>query len=149
MEVLKGDTFTVSVEGAVQQVRLYGVMCPVMGQPFYNKARDLVRVWAQLKNAEIIPVFTDSDGITNALIRLDAGKDYLNSMLVSYGMAWVRPLCRGRFCAEWKRLESMAQQNGVGLWSESPSIPPWEWEKAMRQIIRDKSKESKAQGKTQ
>lgn len=149
MEVSKGDTVTVSVEGTVQEVRLYGVMCPVRGQPFYDKARDLVRVWVLQKNAEIIPVFKDSDGMTNALVRVEASQDYVNSKLISFGMAWVKPLCRGKFCVEWKRLESLAQQNGVGLWSESPSIPPWEWEKAMRQIIRDKTMESKGQGKVQ
>ena len=41
VEVREGDLMIVEVEGNKQPVRLYGVMCPVPGQPFHDHARRL------------------------------------------------------------------------------------------------------------
>lgn len=140
--VSKGDLLKVTAEGVVQDVRLYGVMCPVKGQPFYEDALVLTKFLANLKTVDITPLFKDSDGITNALVRVQGSKEYLNNQLVSHGLAWIKPVeCKARMCVEWKKLEELAQKNGIGLWGDSPAIPPWEWQKAERMDIRNRSQE--------
>jgi micrococcal nuclease len=143
VEVLEGDVLIANADGATQKIRLYGVASPERNQPFFVQARLLTTHLSLQKGVEITPVFTDPDGTVNALVRLDGVKDYLNGQLVSYGMAWVKPSeCKARLCDEWKKLEALAQQNAIGLWSESAVIPPWEWKKAERMDIYHRGIES-------
>ncbi len=133
----------VSAAGSVQKVRLYGIACPVMGQPFHEKARFLANHLSLQRNVEITPVFKDADGIENALVRIEGVADYLNNQLVGYGLAWVKPCDRrSRLCEEWKKQEEFAQMNFIGLWAQPPAIPPWEWKKAERMQIYERSLES-------
>lgn len=142
VEILEGDLLVVNADGAQQKIRLYGVACPVRNQPFFSQARVLTTHLTLQKGVEITPVFTDSDGIVNALVRIEGVRDYLNGQLVSYGLAWVKPTdCKARLCDDWKKLEGLAQQNAIGLWAESGTIPPWEWKKAERMDIYFRSKE--------
>jgi micrococcal nuclease len=143
VDVREGDLLLISTEGGTQTIRLYGVMCPVHGQPYHDKARLLVNHLTLQKNAEITPLFNDEEGISNALVRIQGVKDFLNGQLVGYGMAWVKPVqCKSRLCDEWRKLEELAQKNYVGLWSELYPVPPWEWRKAQRMEIYRRSQES-------
>ena len=147
VDVLAGDLLMVSASGSAEKIRLYGIACPVFGQPFYDKARFLANHLSLQRNVEITPVYKGPDGIVNALVRIEGVKDYLNNQLVGFGMAWVKP-CDGksRLCVEWKKQEGFAQMNFIGLWAYPPAIPPWEWKKAERMQIYERSKE---QSKTQ
>jgi micrococcal nuclease len=143
VEILEGDLLVIKADGSQQKIRLYGVACPVRNQPFFSQARVLTTHLTLQKGVEVTPVFTDPDGTVNALVRIEGVKDYLNSQLVGYGLAWVKPAeCKARLCDEWKRLEELARQNAIGLWSESAIIPPWDWKKAERMEIYHRGKES-------
>jgi len=143
VDVRAGDLLVVRAEGGTQTIRLYGVMCPVHGQPYYDKARLLVNHLTLQRNAEITPLYNDEAGISNALVRIQGVKDYLNGQLVGYGMAWVKPAqCKARLCDEWRKLEKLTQKNLVGLWAELNAVPPWEWQKAQRMEIYRRSQES-------
>jgi endonuclease YncB( thermonuclease family) len=143
VDVRAGDLLVISAEGQAQTVRLYGVMCPVHGQPYHDKARLLVNHLTLQRNAEITPLFNDEEGVSNVLVRIQGVKDYLNGQLVGYGMAWVKPVqCKSRLCDEWRKLEELARKNLVGLWSEPYAVPPWEWRKAQRMEIYRRSQES-------
>lgn len=139
----EGDLILVSTDEKVKKIRLYGIAAPARGQPFYEKARALTRFLAIGKSAEITEIYKDSDAVVNALVRIDGIKDYLNQQLIGYGLAWVKVEdCRSRLCEEWRKLEGLAQQNAIGLWSESPAIPPWLWKAAERTQVYEKSMES-------
>jgi endonuclease YncB( thermonuclease family) len=143
VDVPEGDVLMVASADSVQKVRLYGIACPALGQPFHDKARFLANHLSLKKSAEIIPVFKDADGIENALVRIEGVSDFLNNQLVGYGLAWVKPCDRNsRLCEQWKKQEEFAQMNFIGLWAEPPAIAPWEWKKAMRRQIYEKSMES-------
>ena len=143
IEVRAGDMLVIAVGGLGQTVRLYGVMCPVHGQPYHDKARFLVNNLTLQRNAEITPLFIDGEGFNNVLLRIEGVKDFLNGQVVGYGMAWVRPVqCSSRLCDEWRKLEELARKNLVGLWSESYAVPPWEWQKAQRMEIYRRGQES-------
>jgi endonuclease YncB( thermonuclease family) len=142
VDVLGGDVLLVSVDGGTQKIRLYGIACPVFGQPFYDKARFLANHLSLQRNVEVTPVFTDSDGMVNALVRIEGVADYLNNQLVGYGMAWVKPCdSKSRLCGVWKKQEEFAQMNFIGLWAHPPAIPPWDWKKAERMQIYEQSRE--------
>ena len=100
-----GDLLTVSVDGSVRKIRLYGIACPHFGQPFHEKALFMTKYLTLQKNADISPIFTDNDGIENALVRIEGSAQYINSQLVGYGLAWVKP-CEGKssLCQGWKKL---------------------------------------------
>jgi endonuclease YncB( thermonuclease family) len=143
VDVRAGDLLVIIAQGQAQTIRLYGVMCPVHGQPYHDKARFLVNNLTLQRNAEITPLFNDEEGISNALVRVQGVKEYLNGQLVGYGMAWVKPVqCRSRLCEGWGKLEELARRNLVGLWSESYAVQPWEWRKAQRMEIYRRSQES-------
>ncbi len=143
VDVRAGDLLVISAAGQAQTIRLYGVMCPVHGQPFHAKARFLVNHLTLQRNAEITPLFNDEEGISNVLVRIQGVKDYLNGQLVGYGMAWVKPVqCKSRLCDEWRKLEELAKKNLVGLWSELYAVPPWEWRKVQRMEIYRRGQES-------
>jgi endonuclease YncB( thermonuclease family) len=143
VDVLEGDVLMISTGGSAQKIRLYGIACPVFGQPFHEKARFLANNLSLQRNVEVTPVFTDGDGTVNALVRIEGVADYLNNQLVGYGMAWVKPCDnKSRLCEVWKKQEAFAQMNFIGLWAQPPVIPPWEWKKAQRMQIYERSKES-------
>lgn len=146
VQVDRGDLLTVSVNGSLRKIRLYGVACPRFGQPSHKKALFMTKFLSLQKSVEITPVFTDNDGIENALVRLQGSPQYLNSELVGYGLAWVKPCSsKSRLCREWKKQEGFAQSKSIGLWAELPAIAPWEWEKAKRQQILERMNAEKKQ----
>ena len=148
VDVLAGDLLMVSASGSAEKIRLYGIACPVFGQPFHEKARFLTNHLSLQRNAEITPVLTDAEGIVNALVRIEGVADYLNNQLVGYGMAWVKPCdSKSRLCVAWKKQEEFAQMNFIGLWSQPPAIPPWDWKKAERMQIYERSREQSKQQK--
>jgi endonuclease YncB( thermonuclease family) len=141
VDVPQGDLLVVSVGGSAQKIRLYGIECPVFGQPFHDKARFMANYISLQRNVEITPVFKDHDGIENALVRIEGVADYLNNQLVGYGLAWVKPCdSKSRLCEEWKKQEGFAQMNFIGLWAQPRAISPWEWKKAQRMQIYERSK---------
>jgi len=143
VDVLEGDILLVYSAGATQKMRLYGVACPVHGQPFHDRARFLANNLSLQRSVEITPVFRDSDGIQNALVRIEGVSDYLNNQLVGYGLAWVRPCdSKSRLCEEWKKQEAFAQMNFIGLWAQPPAIAPWDWKRAERMQIYERGVES-------
>ncbi|MGC8490567.1 MAG: thermonuclease family protein [Syntrophobacteraceae bacterium] len=139
-----GDVLTVSVNGSTRKVRLYGIECPRFGQPFHDKSLYMAKYLSLERDVEISPIFTDNYGLQNGLVRIQGSGQYLNSQLVGYGLAWVKPCdSKSPLCKEWKKIEGFAQMNFVGLWAQPPAIAPWEWRKAERKQILDRMKPSK------
>jgi len=135
IEVREGDLLVVMSEGRMQKVRLYGVICPVRGQPHHERARALSSYLSIHRNVELTSVYRDGEGVANALVRLEGTKYYLNERLVGYGMAWVKPKeCRAALCEQWRGLQELARKNAIGLWA-TMAVPPWEWAKEQRMEI--------------
>jgi micrococcal nuclease len=136
-EIAEGDLLVISVAGKTATIRLYGVATPERGQSFFENARVLVTHLANQKSVEVTPVYTDSDRVVNALVRLQGVAQCLNEQLVSYGMAWVRSdVCHARACSDWKKLEDAAKANMIGLWAEMNPVAPWEYKKQQRMKIQ-------------
>ncbi len=141
-----GDLLTVSVNGSARKIRLYGIACPLFGQPFHGKALFMTKYLSLERNVDITPVFTDNYGVENSLVRVEGTGAYINDRLVGYGLAWVKPCdSKSHLCVEWKKLEGFAQMNFVGLWAQPPAVAPWEWVKAQRAQILDRMKSEQKQ----
>ena len=138
--VLSGDVLTVSHDGLVARIKLYGIDSPRFGQPFREQSMALASHLALQKMVEVTPLFKGHDGVENALVRVGGSKDYLNVQLISHGLAWVKPgECSAHICAEWRGLENLARTNAIGLWVDPAPVPPWEWQKEQRPKIRERS----------
>jgi len=144
--VISGDLFTVSHEGQIDKIKLYGIESPKRGQPFGEHSGALASHLAMQRMVEVTPLFKGYDGVENALVRIEGSKDYLNVQLITHGLAWVKPNeCSAHICAEWRGLENLARSNAVGLWADPVPVPPWEWQKEQRLKIREHSqKQEKA-----
>ncbi len=142
VELLDADVFSVAHDGKTEKVRLFGIDCPEVGQPFHNEAKFLASYLLLNKVVEVIPVSSGTYGISHVLIRASGKKELVNEELIGYGMAWVNIKgCTSKQCEEWRKLELLARKNRVGLWVDTEPVPPWEWRKKRAEELR-KSREA-------
>ena len=129
--VAEGDTITVLRDTEPVTIRLYGIDTPEQGQPFSNKAKQFTSEIVFGKVVEVGPINVDHYGRTVSLVYIE-GRGVCDE-LIRAGLAWVYYLyCNLPICAEWKKVESEAQEAGRGLWSEPNPVPPWEFRRESR-----------------
>ena len=130
LAVHDGDTVRVqSADGKGVSIRVYGVDCPELGQPYGPEARDLTAKLLSGKRVEIIPAQT-----RKSYKREVAGVVLLEDMmvmqdvLISVGLAWVdNRFCKMAVCDLWRQHQADAKAARRGLWSADSPIPPWTW----------------------
>lgn len=127
-----GDSLRIrQPDGRAVAVRLYGVDCPELGQPYGDAARDLTgRLVGQM--VEVQPTGGRSWRRTVAVIVLPDGGT-LQAALVGAGLAWVD----GRFCSrpecdDWRQAQAQAREARRGLWADEGAVPPWIWRRAKK-----------------
>lgn len=131
VSVVDGDTIVVEpVDGGEQvKIRLHGVDAPERRQPSGEAARSLMFAVALFRHVLVEGKGQDRYGRVVAIVRLNTGES-LQSVLLKSGLAWVWPrYCRD--CQAWEELQKNAQQFGMGVWSETSTIPPWEWRRGV------------------
>lgn len=127
-----GDSLRIrQPDGRSVSVRLYGVDCPELGQPYGDEARDLtVRLVGQV--VEVQPTGGRSWRRTVAVIVLPGGGT-LQAALVGAGLAWVDGrYCKMPECDGWRRGQELARDAQRGLWADGGAVPPWVWRRAKR-----------------
>lgn len=132
-----GDTITILRNGRQARVRLDGVDCPELGQPFGRNARERV---SALAFGRVVVVRESSgragrDGYGRVLgqVILTDGRN-LNRLLVAEGLAWWyrRYAPRDVGLAE---LEERAREARLGLWADEDPQPPWLWRSQRRKRV--------------
>ena len=133
VRVIDGDSIVVLRNGKAEQVRLNGIDCPELGQPFGRRAKQFTFNLVFGKEVSVEELGRDHYGRTIGEVTLD-GKS-LNLELVRAGYAWWyrEDAPRDRIL---KRLESEARDVRRGLWVDPSPIPPWEFRKLHRNDIR-------------
>ena len=120
-----GDILRVRDEaGKINRLRLFGVACPRVGQPFGSKAVEFG--YEKTADAEIyVKVFGIDDAGRQIAQVWVAHLRYLNMELLDAGLAWHDK----RYDDEWifATAEDDARHQGKGLWSKPESVPPWLW----------------------
>ncbi|GAB1254601.1 thermonuclease family protein [Desulfovibrio falkowii] len=130
LTVHDGDTVRVQpADGKAVSIRVYGVDCPELGQPYGTEARDLTAQLLLGKRVEVIPAQS-----RKSYKREVAGVVLLDDMmvlqdaLISAGLAWVdNRFCKMAVCDLWRQHQADAKATRRGLWSADSPIPPWTW----------------------
>lgn len=132
-----GDTLKVrDPQGKLRKVRIYGVDCPELKQPFGKEARAMTERMVMGKTIEVIPAQKTSYKREVAGIVLLSDMAVLQNVLVSVGLAWVDDrYCKLAICDLWRMHQTDAQSAipPRGLWADSEAISPWSWRKARKQ----------------
>ena len=126
VSVADGDTIVVLHEGRGEEIELYGIDAPDIGQAFSKRAKQFTSDMVYGKTVEVETKDKDQYGRSVALIYVDGQS--LNEALIKSGLAWVyRIYCKEPFCESWIDLEAVTRYGKIGLWSEPNPIPPWEF----------------------
>ena len=129
VEVTDGDTITIEqINGGKRaKVRLYGIDCPEMGQPYSEEAKAFVVQMALHKAVDIRETQQGRDSQGRFVVIVDIpGVGSLQDMLIYAGLAWVyTQWCQN--CGTWEAMQREARAQRRGLWAGNKPVPPWEW----------------------
>jgi endonuclease YncB( thermonuclease family) len=161
VKVVNGDTFEVKTttlrntytsNGKVR-IRLYGIDCPELDQPFGKEAKTFVSNYIYMKRVLCKECFKFDNNLLGYLYPSNhkKGKLLLKKDLIEFllrnGLAWVydkyyrykkeydsiKPSSHHKKIDKenvyWKKLQAEAKKKKKGLWSQPNPIPPWEWRK--------------------
>ncbi|MCS7042873.1 MAG: thermonuclease family protein [Bryobacteraceae bacterium] len=128
--VADGDTVTVLRGREQVRVRLYGIDCPELGQPFGRRARQRTGELAFGQTVTVRGESRDRYGRLVAWIELPDGRS-LNEVLVAEGLAWHYRRYAPR-ALRLAQLEQEARAARRGLWQDPDPVPPWQWRRPAR-----------------
>lgn len=131
VQVSDGDTLQVLRDGRAEKVRLAGIDCPELNQPFGQAAKRFVLQIAAQRTVTVQVVTTDRYGRTVGEVALPDGRS-LNQELVRAGYAWWYRKYSDD--ATLEALEAEARGARRGLWAEMDPVPPWEWRRMQRNV---------------
>jgi len=116
-----GDTVWISEDGHRLRVRLSGVDCPELAQPFGAEARRAT-LTALLQRDVTVDV-RDVDAYGRLVARIHNGGRDMSEDLLRDGLAWYY----SRFVTDpvLASAESEARRAHRGLWSQPNPVPPW------------------------
>ncbi len=145
VKVADGDTITILDSSKRQhKIRLYGIDTPEKSQAYGKKAKQFTANLVAGKAVEVKVYDTDRYGRSVGVVFVDGTN--VNREIIKNGFAWqYQRYCKKSFCDDWLKLERQARSNGVGLWSDTNPVAPWNWRKAKR---TGSSKSSKVAGGT-
>lgn len=130
-----GDTLRVQrAHATAASVRIYGVDCPELGQPFGAEARDMAARLVGGKQVEVVAAQARRSykrEVGGVVLLRDM--IVLQDALVSAGLAWVDDrFCRAAACDLWRLHQADARAARRGLWAADNPIPPWTWRRQRR-----------------
>ena len=122
IKVYDGDTITVLHGGRPERIRFYGIDAPELRQEYGADARDFL-ARNMCSDPAIERKATDRYGRTIAVVW--CGNVNLNELMIENGFAWVYGVyCRESFCNDWKTMQTIARNKGIGLWSNRHPMNP-------------------------
>jgi len=124
-----GDTFTILYKGKAKKVRVNGIDCPELGQPFGRSARQYASGLIFGRVVTVSVFGRDRYGRTIGDATLADGK-LLSREMVRAGLAWqYTQYSKDKVLAA---LEKEARASKRGLWADARPVAPWAWRKASR-----------------
>jgi endonuclease YncB( thermonuclease family) len=125
--VLDGATLQTRRTGGEERIRLNGVDCPVLSQPFGRRAQEFTAGLALGKAVMVRIAGLDEKGQPLGEVFLADGAN-LGHALLKAGLAWWHRKQAPDNDSLWK-LEAEARNAKRGLWEDPDPVPPWEWRK--------------------
>lgn len=136
VHIADGDTITVLEKNREYKIRLYGIDTPEKTQDFGAKAKVFTSDLVSQKEVTVIQKDVDRYGRVVGIVYI--GNTCINEEIVKAGFAWVyQHYCKEPFCRDWMKLERLAREEGVGLWSHPNPVPPWDFRKDKRKHDSD------------
>jgi endonuclease YncB( thermonuclease family) len=126
LQIVDGDSVTVSMGGGLVRVRLGEIDAPEGDQPFAVESRQSLFDLCLWTHAELSSISKDHYGRMLARVKCN-GVD-VNAEQVRRGLAWVKEV-RDQSAKDKKlvKLQDEARTSKRGLWSRESPTPPWEW----------------------
>lgn len=125
-----GDTFTILHEGKAEKVRVNGIDCPELGQPFGKNAKQYASGLIFGRVVTVTVFGRDRYGRTIGDALLADGRT-LSREMVRAGLAWqYRQYSKDKDLAA---LEAEARTSKRGLWADARPVAPWNWRRAARE----------------
>jgi endonuclease YncB( thermonuclease family) len=116
IKVYDGASFAIFAGQSNEQVRLYGISCPLRNEPGWQEAKDFTDDMVFLKKLALTPIYINKQGQIVALTQLPNGH-LLNEALLRNGYAHVdRASCTEAWCESWMEIEQQAKNMQRGLW---------------------------------
>ncbi|MDR0356528.1 MAG: thermonuclease family protein [Deltaproteobacteria bacterium] len=131
--VVDGDTIAFLTQDFERvRVRLYGIDAPEKNQSGGPESSQALKALIEGKSAEVRVLDVDRYNRLVGLIYLNGQS--VNLALVADGHAWVyKRHCRSKeICREMTQAESIAKDEGRGLWAEPNPVPPWDHRRRAR-----------------
>lgn len=131
VSVPDGDTLVVYTgSGQTRRVRLYGVDCPELAQPFGPEAAETASDLVLFETVSLTSMDEDNYKRLVAVVTLRDGGT-LNEALLRQGLAWhYGRFCKAPVCRGWKEREEQARRERLGLWRQKKPEAPWKWRAA-------------------
>lgn len=123
LQIVDGDSVTVSINGELVRVRLAEIDAPEGDQPFAVESRQSLFDLCFWTPAELTSISKDHYGRMLAKVKCN-GVD-INAEQVRRGLAWVKDQTVKD--KTLYKLEDEARAARRGLWSSESPLPPWEW----------------------
>ncbi|WP_332453793.1 thermonuclease family protein [Chryseobacterium aquaticum] len=122
-----GDTIVVLDDDNNQiTLRLAEVDCPESGQPFGKNAKQFTSSQVFGKSVKYYPTNSDQYGRTVAKVYYE-GK-YLSEEIIKAGLGWW--YYRYSDNKNLGKLQDIAKNKKLGLWSHTQVLPPWEFRRS-------------------
>ena len=123
VSVADGDTFTLKVDSEQYRIRLSEIDTPEKTQPWGSQAKQALS--SKISQRTVTVNFEAIDQYGRIVGKVWLGNIDINRAMVSEGHAWVYR----QYMNDTSLLndETMAKQEGLGLWSMDDPIGPWEW----------------------
>ena len=121
--ITDGDTITVLVDKTSHKIRLEGIDCPEIGQPFSSVARKFISSMCFEK--EVTVRVAGSDRYNRTLGEVIVDGQNVNRELVNAGLAWWYHKYSDDI--ELAKHHLKAREENRGLWDHKKPIPPWKW----------------------
>ncbi|WON74037.1 thermonuclease family protein [Nitrosospira sp. Is2] len=123
LQIVDGDSVTVSIDGELVRVRLAEIDAPELDQPFATESRQSLFDLCLWVHAELTSISRDYYGRT--LARVECNGVDVNAEQVRRGLAWVKN--QAATDKKLHRLQEEAKAAKRGLWAFDSPTPPWEW----------------------
>ncbi|MBE7463406.1 MAG: thermonuclease family protein [Planctomycetes bacterium] len=129
--IADGDTVRVYLEGRHQRVRMHGIDCPELDQPYGEDAKRFTLERMQGREVRLEIMDRDRhDRLVATVFYREGGpgtpERCLNAELVEAGWAWAYRAYSDAYVSA----EAQARAEPRGLWKAKDPVPPWEHRKA-------------------
>jgi micrococcal nuclease len=124
--VIDGDSFEGRANGQTYRIRLFGIDAPEKGQDFYQKSKS--RLGELCKDGPVSITIRNKDYFGRWVADANTSRGlFINQVMVKEGLAW--HFTKYSKDPTLKKLERVARDSQIGIWSVKYPIAPWEYRK--------------------